>query len=413
MPQQSSSHRQRLDTFAALRHRNYRLYWIGMVISQTGTWMQSLAQQWLVLQLTGSALWLGIVGFCSAIPILVFSLFGGAVADRVDKKRLIIVTQTAAMIQAFVLAALTHSGHIQIWHVVLAALVLGTINAFDRPARQSFVPELVPKEDLANAVALNATMFNGSRVFGPSLAGILIAIPQIGIAGAFLINGLSFIAVIIGMLMINVKSSPLRRSSQTLRANVLEGLAYARGQSMVASLMVTATVTSIFGMSYASLLPIFALNMGVGAGGQGLMMTCVGIGALIGALVVASVAGAKRNGVVWTAGNLLFPLMMILLAISPSFPFALVCLTVLGFGLIIQNATTQTLLQTTSPDALRGRVMGLYNISFGGMMPFGALQAGIMANAFGAAVAVALGGAICLSRALWLLVRAPEIRKLP
>jgi predicted MFS family arabinose efflux permease len=409
----SASDRPKLDTFAALRHRNYRLYWIGMVISQTGTWMQTLAQQWLVLQLTNSPLWLGIVGFCSAIPILVFSLFGGAVADRVDKRKLIIATQTAAMIQALVLAVLTHSGRIQIWHVVLAALVLGTINAFDRPARQTFVADLVSREDLANAIALNSTMFNASRIFGPSLAGILIAVPQIGIAGAFFINGLSFIAVIIGLVMIDVKPSRLGRSSQTLRANLLEGLAYARTHGTVSSLMVTATVTSIFGMSYTSLLPIFARDMGVGAGGQGLMMTCVGIGALIGALAVASVAGAGRNGVIWTAGNLIFPLMMILVAVSTSFPFTLLCLAVLGFGLITQNAMTQTLLQTTSPDSLRGRVMGLYNIAFGGMTPFGALQAGIVANAFGATVAIALGGAVCLSRALWLLVRAPAIRRLP
>jgi predicted MFS family arabinose efflux permease len=295
----------------------------------------------------------------------------------------------------------------------LAALVLGTINAFDRPARQTFVADLVPREDLANAIALNSTMFNASRIFGPSLAGILIAIPQIGIAGAFFINGLSFIAVIVGLLMINVKASRLGASSQTLRSNLLEGLAYARRNGMVSSLMVTATVTSIFGMSYTSLLPIFARDMGVGAGGQGLMMTSVGIGALIGALVVASVAGAGRNGVVWTAGNLIFPLMMLMVAISTSFPFTLLCLAVLGFGLIVQNAMTQTLLQTTSPDSLRGRVMGLYNIAFGGMTPFGALQAGIVANAFGATVAIALGGVVCLSRAIWLLVRAPAIRRLP
>lgn len=406
--------RPRLDTFRALRHRNYRLYWTGMVISQTGTWMQSLAQQWLVLQLTDSALWLGIIGFCSSIPILLFSLFGGVVADRINKRNLVIITQVAAMIQALALAVLTSTGRVQIWHVVAAALSLGVINAFDRPARQTLVVDLVGKEDLANAVALNSTIFNGSRIFGPSLAGILIAIPQIGIAGAFYINGLSFVAVIASLFMMNVPQGVGQGRGRSLRADISEGLSYARADSMVSSLMLTATVTSIFGMSYASMLPIFAKNvLKVGATGQGLMMTCVGVGALLGSLLIATFAGSGRNGMIWTVGNLLFPLMALIVAASRSFPLTLAALAVLGFGMIIQNATTQTLLQTTVPDSLRGRVMGLYNVTFSGMTPFGSLQVGAVADSFGAPVAVGIGGIVCLARALWLLVRAPQIRRLP
>jgi MFS family permease len=404
---------QRFGTFRALRHRNYRLYWTGMIISQTGTWMQMLAQQWLVLQLTDSALWLGIVGFCSAFPILLLSLVGGVIADRMDKRRLVLATQVAAMFQALALAALTWSGHVRIWHVVIAALTLGVINAFDRPARQTLVVDLVGKDDLANAVALNSMIFNGSRVFGPSIAGILISIPQIGIAGAFFINGLSFVAVIASLLLIRLAGGAAARPSRSLRADVEEGLAYARADSMVSSLMLTAIFTSIFGMSYTSMLPVFAKNiLKVGATGQGVMMTCVGLGALAGSFVIATFAGSGRNGVIWTIGNLLFPSMILIVAVSRFFPLTLLALALLGFGMIVQNATTQTLLQTTVPDRLRGRVMGLYNVTFSGMTPFGSLQVGAFANSLGAPIAIAVGGAVCLARALWLLARKPEIRRL-
>jgi len=384
-----------------------------MIISQTGTWMQSLGQQWLVLQLTNSPFWLGVVGFCSSIPILFFSMLGGVVADRFPKRRLILITQTAAMIQALVLAVLTSTGLVQTWHVMAAALCLGLINAFDRPARQSFIVELVGKEDLANAVALNAAIFNGARIFGPSLAGILIAIPQIGPAGAFYLNALSFVAVIAGLLMIDAKPAALAARGQSVWSNLAEGLAYARANSIISSLMLTATVTSIFGMSYTTMLPIFARDiLKVGAQGQGVMMACVGFGALVGSFVVASLAGARRNGQMWTFGNLLFPPMLLLVAWSRSFPLTLVCLVILGFGLIMQNSLTQTLLQTTVPDHLRGRVLGLYIVTFSGMTPFGSLQAGSVASYFGAPVALAIGGVLCLGRAVWLLLRSPAIRRL-
>ena len=397
-----------------MRHRNYRLYFVGMIISQTGTWMQSLGQQWLVLSLTNSALWLGVIAFCSSIPILLFSMLGGVVADRVNKRYFLMFTQGAAALQALVLAVLTSSGRVQVWQVVICALALGTINAFDTPARQAFVVDLVGKEDLANAIALNSSIFNGSRIFGPAIAGILVAIPQIGPAGAFYLNSLSFLAVIFSLMLMDVKPKASVARLQSIRANLTEGLSYARTHSIVASLMLTASVTSIFGVSYGSMLPIFAQNvLHVGSTGQGIMMTCVGIGAVVGSLTVATLSSTHRKGVIWTVGNLLFPPMLIVLAISRSFPLTLTCLLVLGFGLIVQNSMTNTLLQTSSPDALRGRVMGLYNLTFQGMTPFGSLLAGIIATLFSAPVAVGFGGLMCLSRALWLLVRHPELRKLP
>ena len=384
-----------------------------MIISQTGTWMQSLGQQWLVLQLTNSALWLGIIGFCSSIPILLFTVFGGVVADRVNKRYFLMFTQGAAAVQALVLAGLTYSGKVQIWQVMAAALTLGTINAFDVPSRQAFVVDMVGKEDLANAIALNSSIFNGARIFGPAIAGLLIAIPHIGIAGAFLLNSISFLAVIAGLIMMRVPKTVSVARTQSVRANLNEGLGYAKSNATVLSLMLTASITSIFGVSYSSLLPIFALNvLHVGPTGQGLMMMCVGIGAVVGSLSVASLSNYERKGVVWTIGNMLFPPMLIILAVSRFFPLTLACLLVLGFGLIVQNSMTNTLLQTLSPDALRGRVMGLYNLTFSGMTPFGSLQAGIMAAAFSAPIAVGVGGIICLSRSVWLLLRHPELRKL-
>jgi len=402
-----------LSTFKAFSHRNYRVYWIGMLVSQTGSWMQTLGQQWLVLQLTNSALWLGIIGFCSSVPVLIFSMYAGALADRMNKRHLIMITQTAAMLQALVLAILTSTGLVQTWHVVLCALGLGVINAFDRPARQSFVVELVGREDLPNAIALNSMIFNGSRIFGPSLAGILVAIPQVGPAGAFWINAVSFLAVLASLAIMDHKPGPLTDRGRSMRANIAEGFQYARSSSLISTLMVMATITSIFGMSYNTMMPIMARDvLKVGAAGQGVMMTCVGIGAVIGLLAMASVSSIVPTGKVFVGSNLLWPPMLLLVGLSRSFPLTLAALLVLGGALMVQNAATNTLLQTAVPDKLRGRVMGLYNVTFNGMMPFGSLQTGIVADAFGAPVALAVGGVICLVRALWLTLRAPHLREL-
>jgi MFS family permease len=397
-----------------MRHRNYRLYFAGMIVSQAGTWMQSLGQQWLVLSLTNSALWLGIVAFCTSIPVLLLTMFGGVVADRVNKRYFLMCTQSAAALQAVVLGFLTSSGRVQVWQVVACALALGTINAFDVPARQAFVVDMVGKEDLANAIALNSSIFNGARIFGPAIAGVLIAVPQVGMAGVFYLNGITFLALIFGLVLMDVKAEASVARLQSIRANLTEGLGFARQERTVGLLMLTASVTSIFGVSYGSMLPIFAENvLHVGSEGQGIMMTFIGIGAVIGSLAVATVASTARKGRIWTIGSLIFPPSLIILAISRSFPLTLAGLFMVGFGLIVQNAMTNTLLQTSSPDALRGRVMGLYNLTFQGMTPFGSLQVGVVANAFGAPLAVGIGGLLCLSRSLWVLLRHPEVRKLP
>lgn len=412
MARQTTPPQRRVDTFRAFSHRDYRLYWAGMIISQTGSWMQVLGQQWLVLQLTNSPLWLGVIGFCSSIPVLLFSMVAGVVCDRVNKRHLILLTQIAATIQALVLAILTSTGKVQIWHVAACALALGTINAFDRPARQTFVVELVGKDDLVNAIALNSTIFNGSRIFGPAIAGIMIAIPQIGPAGAFYINAISFVAVIIGLLMMDHKPPQAPVRSQSVRTDIVEGLSYARTNSLVYTLMLMASITSVFGMSYNTMMPIMAKDvLKVGASGQGVMMTCVGVGALVGSLALASFSNTRRKGMIFLGANLLFPPTLIVFALSRSFPLTLVTLLVLGFAMIVQNAMTNTLLQTEVPDHLRGRVMGLYNLTFNGMTPFGSLQAGVVANAFGAPAALLVGGIVCFSRSL-LMARSTMLRKL-
>ncbi|MBI3734765.1 MAG: MFS transporter [Chloroflexi bacterium] len=407
-------------TFRALRHRNYRLYWFGQLISLIGTWMQNVAQPWLVYRLTGSPLALGLVSFSQSVPILMLALWGGVIADRVDKRKLIIITQTIAMTLAFVLAALTWSGAVQVWHVMLIAFCLGCSDAFDMPARQVFVAETVGKEDLMNAIALNSTMFNTARIIGPAVAGVLVA--ALGEAGAFTLNGLSYIAVIAMLFMI--KMAPPEASAArggSLARNLKEGLNYVRHDKKVLTLLAMVAVPAIFGMPYSTLMPIFARDvLQVGASGQGLLLAATGLGALIGALTLASLGNFPHKGRLVTGGAIVFSIGLILFSFSRSFYLSLLILPFVGAAMITQMSSTQTLLQTTVPDALRGRVMSVYMLMFRGMQPFAGLQGGTMATVFaslygasnGAPLAVGLGGTICLLFALGVMARAPAVRRL-
>jgi MFS family permease len=399
------------QTFRALRHRNFRLYWFGQLVSLTGTWMQTVAQSWLVFQLTNSAFLLGLTGFIGSLPILLLSLWGGVVADRVHKRNLLVATQTAAMLQAFLLAFLTWSGKVRVEHVLIMAAILGVVNAFDAPTRQSFVVEMVGKEDLMNAIALNSTIFNAARIFGPAIAGVLVA--SIGVTGCFTLNGVSFLAVIASLLAMRLPPMLKAATSESARQNLAEGLAYVRSNGTVLSILVLVGTTSLFGMSYATLMPIFARDvLQVGAQGLGFLTAAAGIGALVGALTLASLGGFRRKGLLLTAGNLLFPAAMAAFAFSRSFPLSLLCLVGVGWAMIAQNATANTLVQTTVPDHLRGRVMSVYTMLFMGMMPLGNLQAGTLASRFGAPFAVGFGAAICALAALLILWRLPQLRRL-
>jgi MFS family permease len=398
-------------TFAALGHRNYRLFFFGQLVSLIGTWMQNVAQAWLVYELTHSPFKLGVVSFCAGVPVLLFSLWAGVLADRVPKRRLLVVTQTVMMTLAFILATDMFLGTIQWWHIAIMAFLLGTANAFDGPTRQAFVVEMVGREELMNAIALNSAMFNTARIVGPALAGIILA--AVGAAWCFVLNGVSFLAVIAGLVLMNVKPYIGATSTESPRRQMREGLSYIWHHPTVRPLITLVAVSNMFALGYLALLPAFAQDvLHAGTVGYGLMSTAIGLGALAGALMLASLGNYQRKGLILTAGNLLFPVMVIALSLSRSFHLTLGILVVGGLGFMTQNATANTLVQTTVPDALRGRVMSVYMMVFLGFFPIGSLIAGAVAERFGVPVGAAFGGIIALAYSLYLAWRLPEIRAL-
>lgn len=397
--------------FSALRHRNFQLFFIGQLISVIGTWMQNVSQPWLVYQLTGSPLYLGIVSFSSAVPVLTLSLWAGVFVDRVPKRRLLMVTQSLAMLHAFLLAADVFLGWVQPWHIVIFAICLGTINAFDGPTRQSFVVEMVGKEDLQNAIGLNGVIFQGARIIGPSIAGILLAV--IGPAWCFFINGVSFIAVIFCLSQMRVQPIIGAKRDMNPLMQMKEGLDFIRNNQTVLTLISMVAVANVFGFGYSALMPAFAQDvLRQGPEGLGLLSASVGVGALTGALIVASLANFKHKGALLTFGNLFFPTMVVLFAASKIFPLSMALLVGVGLGFMVQNGMTNTLVQTNVPDHLRGRVMSVYMLVFQGFFPIGSLMAGTIAEHYGVPIGAAFGGTIALAAGLLWLWRAPFIRKL-
>jgi len=407
----------------ALRHRNFQLFFSGQLISLIGTWMQTVAQSWLVYRLTGSGLLLGAVGFSSQIPVFLVAPIGGIVADRANRQRVVIATQTASMILAFILAALTLSHKIQVWHVFVLAALLGVVNAFDLPGRQSFLVDMVGKEDLMNAIALNSSMFNGARVIGPAVAGILVA--RIGEGWCFFANAVSYIAVIIGLLMMNVHA-PARVSSKTPPLqHIIEGFNFVRRTAPIRSLCILLGLVSAVGMPYSVLMPIFAdriLHRGgqelasligshdLGAVRLGILMGSSGVGALLGALTLAMRSGVKGLGrwvAVCCAG---FGVSLILFAFSTSFWLSVFLLLPVGYFIMLQMSSSNTLIQVMVPDVLRGRMMAVYSMMFMGMAPIGALLGGALADRLGAPLTVAIGGLASVAGALWFERQLPKIR---
>ena len=388
------------QSFSALRHRNFRLFWTGQIISLIGTWTQVIARSWLVYQLAANTgnqgFWLGMVGLASAVPVLILSLYAGVLSDRVSKWRIIVTTQSASMILAFILAALTFTGVVQIWHVIVLSLLLGVVNAFDAPARQAFVVEMVGKNDLVNAVALNSTIFNAARVLGPTVAGVLLAI--VGPAMCFFINGVSYIAVLAGLLMMQLPAFLPKPQTESAWRKLKEGLRYIRGDAVVLPLLVLVGVNSFFGMTYSTLAPIFADSvLHAGESGYGLLMGAAGIGALIGAVNLAMQSGQRgvRRGRLILFGGSVFSVALAGFALSGNFVLSLVMLAVLGWAMISLNATTNTVIQTSTPDHLRGRVMSVYALLFMGVAPAGSLLAGWLTDLWGAPTAMLLNAAIC------------------
>ncbi|MGB8646630.1 MAG: MFS transporter [Anaerolineae bacterium] len=398
-------------TFAALRHYNYRLFFAGQLTSLIGTWMQNVAQSWLVYALTNSPFYLGVVSFASSVPVLVLSPFAGVVVDRVPKRTLLILTQTAAMLLAFILALDVLAGWVQPWHIVILSFALGMVNTFDAPGRQAFVVEMVEREDMANAIVLNSAIFNMARIVGPTLAGIALAV--VGPAWCFFLNGVSFIAVIVGLALMRVKPYIGARSREPALAQMREGLRYIRGNRTLMTLFSIVAVANLFAFGYSSLMPAFAQDiLQVGPTGLGLMSAAIGVGALVGALLIASLGNYPHKGRLLTIGNLLFPAMVLCLSVSRLFPLSLVLLAGVGLGFLTQNATTNTLVQSMVPDELRGRVMSVYLMIFQGFFPLGSLMAGVIAQNFGVPAGAAVGASIALAYGLFLFWRAPFIRKL-
>jgi MFS family permease len=395
----------------ALTHRNFRLFFFGQGVSLIGTWMQSVAQGWLVLTLTNSPFFVGLVSGLGSLGVLAFTLYAGVVADRRDKRRLIVLTQSLSMVQALVLAVLVWTKVVTVWHVMVAATALGIVNAFDIPTRQSFMVELVGKEELMNAIALNSSIFNAARVVGPAIAGALIG--AVGVAPLFFLNGVSYVAVIAALLAMRLAPFQPRPSTGSAWAGFREVVGFLRSNRRVETLIVLTATFSVFGFPYLVMMPVFARDvLHVGAAGYGALTAAVGGGAMLGALAIA--VNSRRithRGGLMVIGGTSFGVLVTLFAFSHTFAFSLALLALAGCAMIVNNALTNTMLQTIVPDHLRGRVMGFYSFVFVGMSPLGAFQAGAFAERFGAPLAVGVGGLICalaVATAAW---RVPELRE--
>jgi len=401
-------------TLRALRSRDFRLFFAGQLISLIGTWLQNVAESWLVYRLTGSSVKLGLVSFCSLIPVFIMSPAGGIVADRFSRRHVIIATQTASMILAFVLSILTLTGLVRIWHLFVLAALLGVVNGFDIPARQAFIIDMVGRADLMNAIALNSAMFNASRTLGPAVAGILVA--TIGEGWCFFANAVSYIAVIAGLMMMRVTRHE-RMPSASAVADIVEGFRFVLHKAPIHALLMLLGVLSLTGMPFTVLMPIFADRiLHGGPQGLGLLMGVSGAGAVAGALLLAtrqSVSGLGKWVAVSSAG---FSVFLIMFAFSRVFWLSLLLQAPIAFCMMISMGSSNTLIQTMSPYNLRGRVMAVYSMMFMGMAPIGALLAGVAADKIGAPWTVAGGGVICLlasgAFARWLPHLRAEARQL-
>jgi MFS family permease len=393
----------------SLRARNYRLFVAGQLISLIGTWMQTVAQSWLIYRLTGSAALLGLIGFAGQIPVFVLAPLGGVIADRLNRHRVLIATQSAMMVLALMLAASTLSGRVAVWQVFTLAALLGLANAFDIPARQAFVAEMVEREDLVNAIALNSSMVNGARIVGPAIAGILVA--SVGEGWCFLLNGISYVAVLVALLRMHVTPGVARTSDSSAWDSVVEGFAFAWQKTPIRALLLLLGLVSLMGMPYSVLMPIFADEiLHGGPDAYGLLMSASGVGALSAAAMLTvrkSVRGLGRWVAVSAAG---FGACLIAFAVSKALWLSALLLIPAGFCMMMEMAASNTLIQSMVPDRLRGRVMAVYSMMFMGMAPLGALMAGFLATRMGAQATVAAGGAVCIAGGVIFGAGLPQLR---
>jgi MFS family permease len=398
------------DTFGALRHRNFRLWFYGQLTSLIGTWMQTIAQNWLVYQLTGSARDLGLVNFVGAIPLVPLTLYAGAIADRFSKRRVIFLMQAAMMVLAFLLAALCWTGVVRVWHVLVLAFLLGAAQAIDTPARQAFVVELVGKDDLANAIALNSGIFHGARVIGPAAAGVLVA--AVGVSGAFFLNGISFLAVLGGLFFMDAALIRKNRADGKVGDDLLGGIRYIAGNRAPKAIVLLISLSALLAMPYHVLIPIVAKEvLGGGAGTYGGLMSAAGIGAVLGSLYAASGWTVRRKGLALTAGSLSFPILLLAFAFCRERALSIFLLTAIGFAFVLQNAPANSLLQSLVPDHLRGRVLAVYVSLFLGLMRLGSLLIGLLAQATSVTAALAASAVASFAASCAVYWRFPELRR--
>jgi MFS family permease len=397
-------------TFRALSHRNYRLFFGGQSISLIGTWMQQIALNWLVYRLTDSPLLLGVVAFTGRIPTFLLASFAGVWADRWNRHRILVLTQILSMIQAFALAFLDLTGTIAVWQIICLSLFLGLINAFDVPARQAFVVDMIGKrEDLGNAIALNSSMVNGARLLGPSLAGILIAAAGEGVC--FLLNGLSFLAVIASLLAMKMIPRKTRAKNPQFLQGWKEGFSYAFGFAPIRSLLLLLGLISFMGMPYMVLMPVFARDiLHGGSHSFGFLMGATGVGALGGAIFLASRKTVLGSGKIIVIASSIFGIGLIGFSLSRLFFLSLFLMGWTGFGMMVQMAASNTVLQTIVDEDKRGRVMSFYTMAFMGTVPFGGLFAGSLASKIGAPATVMMGGFACLLGATLFAMKLPSLR---
>jgi MFS family permease len=397
-------------TFSAMKHRNYRLWFWGQLISMFGSWMQLTALGFLVYQLTSSATYLGLVGFAAGVPYWFFTLYGGVISDRVSRKKIMLMTQSAMMVLAFILAALTFSGVIQPWHILLLAFLNGVANAFDAPARHSLVLDMVPREDLTNAIVMNGTMYNTSTILGPALGGLLYAI--IGPAWCFMINGVSYLAIIFGLLVMRLPPFIRKSTHGSVLAELKEGISYVKHHPVLKGVILLMVVTGLFGLSFMTLIPAWAVAVLHGdATTNGLLQAARGVGALMTAFWLISLGNFRFKGKLVTIGVFAVPILTVIFSFIRSVPVALGVLVVLGMAnLLIANLST-ILVQMNADDRLRGRVMGVYTFVFFGFMPLGSLWIGAAADLFSEQTAIIICGVMSLVGAaiIWKLV--PELAK--
>jgi len=399
------------QTFASMRYPNYRLWFAGQLASLVGTWMQSTAQGFLVYELTHSPVYLGLVAFAAGVPSWLFTLYGGVVSDRMPRRTLLILTQSAMMVLALILALLAFTGLVQPWHIIVLAFFLGVANAFDAPARQSFVLEMVEREDLSNAIALNSTMFNSATVVGPAVAGITYA--AIGPAWCFMINAVSFLAVIAALARMHLAPHAARPRGAGALAELRRGLGYVRREPTVRTLIGVAGFVSLFGLGFVTLMPAWAVSvLGGNSVTNGWMQSARGLGSLVGALMIASLGRFRWKGRLLTAGTLALPVLLILFSFVRSTPVALLVLMGAGLAFMSLFNMLNTLIQSAVPDDLRGRVLSLYTLSFFGLVPVGSLLAGSAASVIGEPRTVLASGILLLLFAVGLWFGAPRLRAL-